>query len=89
MDDSADGGKFAIEMQVCGEIGRWAQGTFDDFSVEVGDDEVGGLHRLVRHAAGLDGDQAGGTVDSTSVAEGIEDEAAADDFEICFKDFST
>jgi hypothetical protein len=89
MDDAADGREFAIEMEMSGEVGGWAQRAFDDFSVEIGDDKIGRLHGLVRHAAGLDGDEAGGAVDAAGVAEGVEDESAAYDFEICFKDFGT
>jgi hypothetical protein len=44
--------------------------------------QIGGFQILVRHTAWLDGYEAALAVDPTGVAEGIEDEATTDEFEI-------
>ena len=68
VDDAADLGKFAIEQGVGVEIAGGAQRAFDDFAVEVGDDEIGGLEGGVVDAAGLDDDERLGPVRSTPLA---------------------
>ena len=53
---------------------------------EVGDDHVLGAQVVVVDARGLDDDEALFAVDAAGVAEGVEDEAAADEFEVGFED---
>jgi hypothetical protein len=64
-----------------------AQRAADHLAVEVGDDHVPGAELVVVDARGLDDDQTLLPVDAGSVAEGVEDQAAADEFEVGFQDF--
>ena len=68
------------------EIGRWPEVAFYDFSVQIGNHHVLGLHRFIRHSAGLDSYETCLAIDANAVAEGIENEAAVDEFEIGVKD---
>lgn len=86
MDDGANSGELAIEEGVGIEVGGRLQGAVDDLAVEVGDDHVLGAEIVVVDAGGLDDDETLLAVDSASVAEGVEDEAAADEFEVGFED---
>jgi len=88
VDDSADLGEFAVEQGVGVEIAGGAELAFDDFAVEVGDDEVLGRHGGVVDAAGLDDDEGlgAGAVDAAGVAEGVGSEAAAGDFLVGVED---
>ena len=81
VNDSADLRELAIEKGVGVEVTGWTQRTFDDFSVEAGDDHVSGGKRGVVDAAGLDDDEGfdAGAVDAAGVAEGVWGEAAAGD----------
>ena len=60
-----------------------------DFSVEIGDDQVGGFQAGVVHAAGLDDHQRllTGAVDAAGVAKGVRSEAAAGNFLVGVEDF--
>jgi hypothetical protein len=86
VDDGADGEELAVEKGVGVEVGGGLEGAVDDFAVEVGDDHVLGAEVVVVDAGGLDDDEALLTVDAGGVAEGVEDEAAADEFEVGFED---
>ena len=90
VDDAADGGEFAIEKQMGGEVAGGAEYAFDYFAVEIGDDEVFRAEGGVVDAAGLDDDKGIGTgaVYAAGVAPGVRGEAAAGDFLIGMEDFS-
>ena len=86
VDDGADGGELAVEEGVGVEVGGGFEVAVDDFAVEVGDDHEFGVEFVVVDAGGLDDDEALLAVDAAGVAEGVEDEAAADEFEVGFED---
>lgn len=86
VDDSADGRELAVEESVGVEVGGGFEFAVDYFAVEVGDDHEFGDEFVVVDAGGLDDDEALVAVDAAGVAEGIEDEAALDEFEVGFKD---
>jgi len=86
VDDGADGGELAVEEGVGVEVGGGFEFAVDDFAVEVGDDHEFGDEFVVVDAGGLDDDEALGAVDATGVAEGVEDEATLDEFEVGFED---
>ena len=86
VDDGADGGELAVEEGVGVEVGGGLEGAVDGLAVEVGDDHVLGAEVVVVDAGGLDDDEALLAVDAAGVAEGVEDEAAADEFEVGFED---
>ena len=86
VDDGADGWEFAVEESVGVEVGGGFELAFDDLAVEVGDDHELGDEFVVVDAGGLDDDEALVAVDAAGVAEGVEDEAAADEFEVGFED---
>ena len=86
VDDGADGGEFSVEESVGVEVGGGFEFTVDDFAVEVGDDHEFGDELVVVDTGGFDDDQALGAVDAAGVAEGVEDEAAFDEFEVGFED---
>ena len=75
-------GKFAIKQSVRVEIARWAQRTFDDVAVEIGDHKLVGLEAGVIDAAGLDDHEGldAKSVDAAGVPKGVGREAAARDF---------
>ena len=56
------------------------------FPVEVGDDHVLRAEVVVVDTGGLDDDEALLSVDTRGVAEGVEDEAALDEFQVGFED---
>ena len=85
VDDGADGEEFAVEEGVGVEVGGGLEGSVDDVAVEVGDDHVFGAEVVVVYAGGLDDDESLVAVDSGGVAEGVEDEATSDEFEIGFE----
>jgi hypothetical protein len=74
-----------VQLEMGCEIGRGPKFTVDDFPIEIRNDNVPGRQLIVRNAAGLDGDQSLVTIHSADIAEGIEDEAAPDEFEIRFQ----
>jgi len=86
VDDGADGGELAVEEGVGVEVGGGFEFAIDDFAVEVGDDHEFGDELVVVDTGGFDDDQALGAVDAAGVAEGVEDEAAFDEFEVGFED---
>jgi len=86
VDDGADGGEFAVEEGVGVEVGGGFEFAVDDFAVEVGDDHEFGDELVVVDAGGFDDDEAFFAVDAAGVAEGVEDEASLDEFEIGFED---
>ena len=75
-----------VEHEMGGEIGRWPERAFDNFSGEVGHHQMLGLHLVVRHAAGLDDDQSLFARDAANVAEGVQHQAATNQFEISVQD---
>jgi len=87
--DTADFVEGFVENEVSRKVGRRAQIAFDDFSVEIGDDQIFRLHFLVGDAAGLDDDEGVFAGDAASVAEGVENQSAANQFEIGFENFYT
>ena len=90
VNDAANLGEFAVEQGVGVEVTGRVQGAFDDFAVEVGDDEVGRGEGRVIDAAGLDDDK--GLPPSLSgrspagVAKGVGRQAATGDFLVSVKD---
>ena len=86
VDDGADLGELAIEQGVGVEIGGGAEIAFEDFAVEVGDDHVAGAEVIIGDAGGLDHNQSLLAINAGGVAEGVEDEAAADELEVGVKD---
>jgi hypothetical protein len=86
VDDGADRGELAVEESVGVEVGGGAEIAVDDFAVEVGDDHVFGAEVVVVDAGGLDDDEALLAVNAGGVAKGVEDQAAADEFEVRFED---
>ncbi len=86
VDDGADLWELAVEEGVGVEVGGGAEVAFDDVAVEVGDDHVLGAEVVVADAGRLDDDEASGAVDAGGVAEGVEDEAALNQFEVGFED---
>jgi hypothetical protein len=86
VDDGADGGELAVEQRVRVEVGGGFECAVDDVAVEVGDDHVFWPEVVVIDAGGLDDDEALLAVDAGSIAEGVEDQAALDQFQICFED---
>jgi len=86
VDDAADGGKLAVEEGVGVEVGGGFEFAVDDVAVEVGDDHEFGDELVVVDAGGLDDDEAFLAVDAAGVAEGVEDEAALDEFEVGLED---
>jgi len=47
--DASDGGELAIQNHVGGQIGGRAQGTLDNFAVQIRDHQVLGFHLVVRY----------------------------------------
>jgi len=88
VDDAADGGELAVEEGVGIEVGGGFEFAVDDVAVEVGDDHEFGDEFVVIYAGRLDDDEALVAVDAAGVAEGVEDEAALDEFEVGFEDLS-
>jgi len=86
VDDGADGGELAVKQGVGVEVGGGFELAIDDLAVEVGDDHEFGDEFVVVDAGGLDDDEALVAVDAAGVAEGVEDEAALDEFEVGFED---
>ncbi len=89
VDYGADGEELTIEEGVGVEVGGGFEGAVDDVAEEVGDDHVLGAEVVVVDAGGLDYDESLLAVDAGGVAEGVEDEAAADEFEVGFEDLGT
>ena len=87
VDDSAKLRKFAVKEGVGIEIAGGAKAAFDDFAVEVGDDQVGGSEGGVIDAARLYDDQglSAAAIDAAGIAEGMRGQAAAGDFLIGFE----
>ena len=85
--DSADGGKRFIEDEMGREIGGGAKRAFHGIAVEIGDDQVFGFQSVIRNTARLDDHEAEVAGDPAGVAEGEEDEAATNQFEISLEDF--
>ena len=86
VDDGADGGELPVEEGVGVEVGGGLERAVDDVAVEIGDDHVVGAELVVVDAGGLDDDETLLAVDAAGVAEGVEDEAALDQFEIGVED---
>src|ERR1035438_3088708 len=88
VDHAADLRKLAIEQSVRIQVARRTQPAFDDLAVKIGNDQVGGCHRGVIDAAGLDHHQwfEAGAINAADVAEGVRSQAAASDFAVGLKD---
>ena len=71
------------------KVGGGLEGALDEVTVEVRDHHILWLEVVVVDAGGLDDDQPLLAVDARGVAEGVEDEAAADEFEVSFEDLGT
>src|SRR5271168_2885629 len=85
--DASDAGKGAIENKVSRKVGRWPESALDDLAVEINDDEVVRLHVFIGNAARLNHHQPLAAFDTTGVAKGIEHQATAHEFQICFEYF--
>jgi hypothetical protein len=77
--------KVPVEFEVRGKIGGGTQIAFDDRSLKIADDHVLGLEFFVRDTAGLNRDETLVAVETAGIAEGIDDESAANQFQICFE----
>ncbi len=86
VDNGTDGRELSVEEGVGVEVGGGFEFAVDDLAVEVGDDHEFGNEFVVVDAGGLDDDEALVAVDAAGVAEGVEDEAALDQFEVSFED---
>ncbi len=77
----------------CTAPGAWAGPTTAAASpsttrpVQVRDHQVLRRHRFVRHAARLDDHQALVAADAAGIAEGVDDQVAANQFQVRFEDF--
>jgi hypothetical protein len=96
VDDAAQLRKFAVKQGMGVEIAGGAQMAFDDFAVEIGDDQIGGNEGCVIDAAGFDDDKrlSPGSVNTLTtyaagIAEGVWGEAAPGDFLIGFENLLT
>src|ERR1700751_5193900 len=74
-----------VKFEMRREIGGRPQLCLDYRSPEVADDHVLGLKFFVGNSAGLDGDEALVAIDTAGVPEGVDDEAAANEFQICLE----
>ena len=72
-----------------GEIGGRAESSFDNFTVEIGDDQIFRIHFIVGDAAGFDDHQRIFAGDAAGVAEGIENQPVTNQLEIGFENFCT
>src|ERR1700730_4687742 len=79
--------EMVVNFQVGGQIGRWAEVAFDDFTVEFGDDDVFRCQFVVGHAARFDCDQSVLPRNSAGIAEGVKHQPAPNQFEICVQNF--
>ena len=70
-----------------GQVGRRTQFAFNYLTVELGNDHVLRRQFIIGNAARLDRDQSFISVDAAGIAEGIEDEAAPNEFEVRFQHF--
>jgi hypothetical protein len=79
VNDSANLGKLSVEQGVGVQVAGGPQRTFDNFSVEVGNHQVGRCQGGIIHATGLDHHQGlrAGAVDSAGIAKGMWRQAAA------------
>ena len=64
------------------QIGGGAQGTFDNVSVQIRQHQIGRFQLFIRHTAGLDSDQPALPVDAAGIAECVQDQSSADQFEV-------
>lgn len=86
VDDGADRWELAIEEGVGVEVRGGFEGSVDQVAVEVGHYHVFRAEIVVVDAGGFDDDEALLAVDAGGVAEGVEDEAAFDEFKVGFED---
>ena len=61
--------------------------SFDDFAMQIGHHQIFGLHRFVRDAAGLNNQEGIFAGNAAGVAKGIQDQSAANQLQIRFKNF--
>src|SRR5579862_4514522 len=89
MDNTPNPGELTVEQSMRIEVARWPQRAFHDFSVEVGNHQVGWRHGRIIDAAGLDHHQrlAPRPVDAAGVSEGMGCEPPPRDFLVGFKNF--
>jgi hypothetical protein len=87
VDDAPDARKLAIEQRVGVEVRGRTKRTAHDLAVEIGDNHVPGAELVIGDAGRFDDDQPLLPVDAGSIAEGVQDKSATDQFEIGFKDF--
>src|SRR6266851_7817640 len=86
VDHRADAGEFAIEQRMGVEVGGRLQRAVDDLAVQVGYDHVLRPQVVVVDSRRLDDDEPLLAIDPAGVAEGVEDQATFDEFEVGFKD---
>jgi hypothetical protein len=82
VDDAAYLREFPVKQGMGVEIAGGTKGAFNNFAVEIRNDEVGWGERAVVNSAGLDDDEglSAGAIDPAGIAEGMRGEAAAGDF---------
>jgi hypothetical protein len=85
VNDGSDGGEPAVEEGMGVEVGRGFEFALDQSAIEIGDDHVLGVEVIIFNAGGFDDDEALVAVDAAGVAEGVENKATPDEFEIGFE----
>src|SRR6266702_487835 len=86
VDHRANAGEFAVEQRMGIEVGGRLQRAVDDLAVQVGYDPVLRPQDVVVDSRRLDDDEPLLAIDAAGVAEGVEDQATFDEFEVGFKD---
>ena len=82
----ADRRKLAIQQRMGVKIGGRTQVAFNNLAVKIRNDHVLGAQLVVVDAGRLDDHQALLAVHARGIAEGVQNEAMADKFEVGFKD---
>src|SRR5581483_9078222 len=80
-------GKMAVEREVRRQVRRGTQTSVHNPSFQIANDNVRRRELFVGNAARLDRDKAIASRNATGVSKGVQHQAAADEFEIGFKDF--
>ena len=88
MAHAAYAGECFIENQVRRQIGRRPQLAFDDFSVQVRDDQVRRLHPFIGNAARLDDHESLFPGNAAGITKREEHQPLADQLKVGFQDFA-
>jgi hypothetical protein len=85
---AANSRKRLIKENVCWQIGRRVQITFNAGSVQTNDDQVLDFEFVIRDAARLDNDESAFSIDTASIAKRIEDQSTPLKLQIRFENLS-